>query len=111
MPARTKGRAKFDFRGRPFMWWVDRDYWLRIASIDKRFVIAFALGRVVDQPPILVVYGQEFLGLLPSEPRPVFLITLEPAGDSMGAWVDQLLAWSFDQLHELRRAEGPPRFS
>jgi hypothetical protein len=111
MPARTKGRAKFDFRGRPFVWWVDGDYWLRIASLDKRFVVAFALGRAIDQPPILTVHGQEFPGLEPSEPRPIYLITLEPSGGSMGAWVDQLLTWSFDQAHELKRVEGPPRFS
>jgi hypothetical protein len=110
MPARTKGRAKFDFRGRPFVWWVDGDYWLRIASLDKRFVVAFALGRAADQPPILTVHGHEFPGLEPSEPRPIYLITLEPAGNSMGAWVDQLLIWSFDQKHELTRADGPPRF-
>jgi hypothetical protein len=29
MPVRTKGRAKFEFRGRQFVWWVDGDYWLR----------------------------------------------------------------------------------
>ena len=109
MPARTKNRAKFDFRGRPFVWWVDRDRWLRIASLDKHFVVAFALGRASDQSPILTVHGQEFPGLEPSEPRPVYLRTLEPVGTSMGAWVEQLLAWSFDQ-HELTRAEGPPRF-
>jgi len=110
MPARTKGRAKFDFRGRAFVWWVDGDYWLRIASLDKRFVIAYALVRAIDQPPILTVHGQEFPGLEPSELRPIYLITSEPAGDSMGAKVDQLLAWSFDQTQELIRAEGPPRF-
>ena len=110
MPARTKGRAKFDFRGRPFVWWVDGDYWLRIASLDKRFVVAYALGRAADQPPILTVHGQEFPGLEPSEPRPIFLITAEPSGGSIGAWVDQLLTWCFDETHELVRAEGPPRF-
>jgi hypothetical protein len=46
------GRAKFDFRGRPFVWWVDGDFWLRIASLDKRFVVAYALGRTSDQPPV-----------------------------------------------------------
>jgi hypothetical protein len=110
MPARTKGRAKFDFRGRPFVWWVDGDYWLRIASLDKRFVVAYALGRAAGQPPILTVHGQEFPGLESSEPRPIYLITLEPTGKSMGAWVDQLLTWCFDHAPELIRADGPPRF-
>jgi hypothetical protein len=109
MPARTKGRAKFDFHGRPFVW-VDRDSWLRIASLDKRFVVAYALARALDQPPILAVHGQEFPGLKPSEPRPAYLVVPEPAGRSMGAQVNHLLAWAFDQPHDLVRADGPPRF-
>ena len=44
MPARTKGRVKFDFRGRRFVWWVDGDRWLRIASLDKKVVLAVPLG-------------------------------------------------------------------
>lgn len=110
MPARTKGRAKFDFHGRPFVWWVDGDYWLRIASLDKRFVVAYALGRALDQPAILTVHGQEFPGLKSSAPRPVYLLVPEPSGDSMGAWVEQLLKWAFDKSHELIQVEGPPRF-
>jgi hypothetical protein len=110
MPARTKGRARFDFRGRQFVWWIDGDYWLRITSLDKRFVVAFPLGRVSEQLPTLVVHGHEFPGLTPADSRPVYLVVPEPSG-SMGAWVDQILTWSFDESHELIRAEGPPRFS
>jgi hypothetical protein len=111
MPARTKGRATFDFRGRQFVWWIDGDRWLRIASLDKRFLVAFPLGRAIDQPPVLVVHGQEFPGLTPSDSRPVHLIVPEPSGGSMGAWVDQILAWSFDESHHLIRAGGAPQFS
>ena len=111
MPARTKGRAKFDFRGRAFVWWVDGDYWLRIASLDKKFAVAFALGRAPDQSPILTIHGNEFPGLESSGARPVYLIVPEPSGNSMGAWVDHLLSWSFDQSHELTQAAGPPKFS
>src|SRR5262249_58146236 len=110
MPARTKGRAKFDFRGRPFVWWVDGDFWLRIASLDKRFVVAYALGRASDQPPILTVHGHEFPGLEPSEPRPIYLRTLEPAGASMGAWVEQMLALAFYPQPEFARAGEAPSF-
>lgn len=110
MPARTKGRAKFDFHGRPFVWWIDGDYWLRIASLDKKFVVAFALGRAGDQPPILTVHGHEFPGLKRSATRPVYLIVPQPSG-SMGAWVDHLLRWSLDPSHELIEAAGPTQFS
>ena len=111
MPARTKGRAKFDFRGRPFVWWVDGDFWLRIASLDKRFVVSYSLGRAAGQPPILAVHGHEFPGLEPSESRPIYVVTLEPIGESIGVWVEQLLAWSFDHADELTRVEAPPQFS
>jgi hypothetical protein len=107
MPARTKGRAKFDFRGRPFVWWVDGDRWLRIASLDKKYVVAFPLGRAAGEPPILTVSGPEFPGLEISSSRPKYLIVPEPSGDSMGAWVDWLLQWSFDASHDLIETDGP----
>jgi hypothetical protein len=111
MPARTRRRAKFDFNGRPFVWWIDGDYWLRIASADKRFVVAFALGRAPGQLPILVVHGPEFLGLPSGGPRPAYLVVPEPRGGSMGAWVEELLTWSFSPRHQVVLSEVPPRFS
>lgn len=109
MPARTKGRAKFDFRGRPFIWWIEGDWWLRIASLDKRFVVAYPLGHSIYSPTTLVVHGPEFPGLR-NDQRPVFLVIPEPAGKSMGAWVDQILRWSFDASHELIFTDGPSPF-
>jgi hypothetical protein len=111
MPARTRGRAKFDFRGRPFVWWVDSDRWLRIASLDKRFVIAWPLGRRLDEPSTILVVGQEFPGIDAAEARPVRLLVPERVGPSMGAWVDHLLRWSFDPAHERVRYAGPVLFS
>jgi hypothetical protein len=110
MPARTKRRAKFDFNGRPFVWWIDGDYWLRIASMDKRFVVAYALGRALDQAPILVVDGPEFPGLGSGVPRPAYLVVPEPSGESMGAWIEELLTWSFTPRHQVALGEAPPRF-
>jgi hypothetical protein len=103
MPARTKRRAKFDFHGRPFVWWIDGDKYLRIASFDKSFVISLLLYNEADDPPHVEVIGQEFPGIDPAEPRPVRLYVTWPAGDSMGAWVDELLTWAFDPGKELRR--------
>ena len=110
MPSRTKSRAKFDFRGRPFVWWVDGDYYLRIASLDKKFIIAFPMGTEPNDPPVVEVIGSEFSGLDASEHRPVWIVVPRPLGKSMGAWVDQLLRWSFNPEHELIRFNGPPRF-
>ena len=111
MPARTKGRAKFDFRGRAFVWWVDADYWLRVSSLDKKFVIAYALGTAADTPPVVGVRGFEFPGIDRKEPRPVWLVAPElSGGPGMGSWVEQLLSWSFDPGHEINRTD-PPRFS
>jgi hypothetical protein len=99
MPARTKRRAKFDFRGRPFVWWIDGDRYLRISSLDKKFVIAVPMETGSDLP-FMEVIGHEFPGIDPSEPRPVRLVTPPPPGKSIGAWVDQLLTWSFDSATE-----------
>ncbi len=111
MPARTRGRAKFQFRDRLFVWWVDADRWLRIASQDKHFVVAYGLGRAVEQRPVLVVHGEEFPGLEPSDSRPIHLETVELTSNSMGSWVNDLLSWCFDESKILVRADAPPRFS
>ena len=112
MPARTKGRAKFDFRGRAFVWRVDGDYWLRVSSLDKQFVIAYALGRAAGTPPVVGVSGVEFPGIGRNEPRPVWLVAPElgHSGVGMGSWVEQLLSWSFDPGHEINRT-NPPQFA
>ncbi len=108
MPARTKGRAKFDFRGRPFIWWVDADYYLRIASLDKKFITAYPMGIEWGDPPVIEVIGSEFPGLDASESRPIWIVAPRLSGESMGAKVDQLLAWSFNPAHELIRSDAPP---
>jgi hypothetical protein len=111
MPARTRGRAKFDFRGRPFVWWVDGDRYIRISSLDKKFIIAFPIMAEVGRPPVIEVIGKEFAGLDSSERRPIWLKAPQPSPDKpIGAWVDDLLRWSFDPAHELVRIDGPARF-
>ena len=94
MPARTKRRAKFQFRGRAFVWWVDGARYLRICSADKKFVVAFHL---VGAPAVLDVIGQEFPGLDASQKRPIRLGLPQVDGRSMGALVDGLLRWVFDR--------------
>src|SRR3954463_15576862 len=96
MAARTKGRAKFDFHGRPFLWWVDGDRYLRITSLDKRFVIAYPIGTESHAPAVVEVIGSEFPGVEGSKGRPLWFIAPALPTTSMGAWVDRLLTWSFD---------------
>ncbi|MCC6359981.1 MAG: hypothetical protein IT450_14650 [Phycisphaerales bacterium] len=108
MPARTKGRAKFDFRGRAFVWWVDGDRYLRIASLDKKFVIALVLGT--EDCEVVEVSGAEFPGVETTEPRPLWFVAPPLPKTSMGAWVERLLTWSFDESQSRRRIDKPPRF-
>lgn len=110
IPARTKRRAKFDFCGRPFVWWVDGDRYLRIISSDKKFVIAVPLGIKNDCWPVVQIIGHEFPGIDPREQRPVVVAgpPLQTCG-SMGAWVDQTLRWAFNPAHELLRIAEPIR--
>src|SRR5687768_17262599 len=105
MPARTKGRARFDFRGRAFVWCGNRAYRLRVSSLDKKFVIASALWRAADTPPVVGVRGFEFPGIDRNQPLPVWLVAPELGdprgpGSSMGPLVEHLLSWSFDPGHE-----------
>jgi hypothetical protein len=110
MAARTKCRAKFDFHGRPFVWWIDGGYYLRISSLDKKFIVAYPLGIELDQPAVVEVIGPEFPGLGPQVCRPAWFIAPPVSRDSMGAWVSDLLTWSFDATRALEEA-GPPRFT
>ena len=69
MAIRKKGRSIIEVNGRSFVYWVHDEQEVRIASTDKRFVVAF---RWIGDP-LLTVSGQEFPDLSASEPRPVFL--------------------------------------
>jgi hypothetical protein len=114
MPARTKGRAKFNFHGRPFIWWVDGDRWLRIASLDKKFVVAVPLGVDYAVPPLLEVIGEEFPGLPEAMPRPVRLVTPRLFDNSalrgMGGWVESILEFAFDDGRATEIYTGDVKF-
>jgi hypothetical protein len=110
MAARTKGRAKFDFHGRPFLWWVDGDRYLRITSLDKKFIISYPMGTRSDAPAVVEVIGSEFPGIECSESRPMWFVAPTLPATSMGAWVDRLLTWSFDTSQKRERVNAPPRF-
>ena len=109
MPARTKGRAKFDFRGRPFVWWIENDKFLRIASGDKKFVIAYLIGTDPDEPVVEVI-GPEFAEIERTEPRPLWFVAPPLPAASVGTRVDRLLRWSFDTGQKRERVSARPRF-
>lgn len=102
MGVRKKGRAKFEYAGRTFVWWVDNSEWfIRIASDDKSFVVAYLRCGVPDLVGgLLAVHGPEFDGVTAAEPRPIWLVVPEEVSnavhESMGALVNALLDWCFD---------------
>jgi hypothetical protein len=110
MAARTKGRAKFDFHGRPFLWWVDGDRYLRITSLDKKFIIAYPVGTEPNSPAVVEVIGSEFPGVENSEARPLWFVAPTLPATSIGACVEVLLTWSFDTSLERERVYARPRF-
>ena len=98
MPARTKGRAKFNFRGRTFLWYITDDGRLHIHSLDKKFVIAVPLLRALNEPHVVDVIGQDFPGLDRTTARPIRIGLPEFAteANNMGALVNAVLRWAFD---------------
>ena len=83
MGVRAKGRHKITVGGRDFVWWVYNDgESLRIASEDKRFVVAYQLYYEGDARPLLRVSGPEFPGVARAAKRPVYLL---PPASSSGA--------------------------
>jgi hypothetical protein len=95
MPARTKRRAKFNFRGRQFVWWVDGDRLLRISSLDKRFVVALHLLGAPGKAAVLEVIGTEFPGAEAGRKRPFTIEVSDVFRPSMGATVDAVLSCAF----------------
>ena len=103
---RTKGRNRFDYNGRDFVWHIAREVELRIASTDKQFVVMYEL---IGDHPRLSVSGPEFLGVPPTLNRPVWLIPPHFGQRIGGALVREILDWSFDPSHQIIPYEGPPQ--
>jgi hypothetical protein len=101
MGVRRKGRAKFDFRGRTFVWYVSQDTYVRIASADKRYSVSY---NWYDSG-VLKVSGAEFPGLDAAEKRPVYLILPRFTYPNLGALVNSILSWSFDERQPRKHAE------
>lgn len=111
MSIRTKGRAKFDYDGRRFVWWVDSDIYLRIASADKQFVVSTPLHDLDSVGPLLAVLGPEFPGVSRTESRPVWFVPPKFSADSMGGHVANTLDWCFKtEDHERFAGDPPTRF-
>lgn len=110
MGVRKKGRTTLTHSGHEFVWWVDNDTYIRIASSDKSMVVAYLIYDVPeDVGGILCVNGPTFPGLSKTEQRPVWLVLPDSIRDafqqSMGAVVNAILAWCLDPEHEIIRYE------
>jgi hypothetical protein len=103
---RTKGRNRFDYNGRPFVWYVESETQLRIASVDKHFVVMLEL---VGHKPLMSVAGQEFLGIPASVKRPTWLVAPRFNQTVGGALVREILDWCFDPEHEINLYDGPKK--
>jgi len=88
MGIRKKGRAKFTFDGRLFVWWIDNEIYLRIASNDKRFVVAYLL---LGETSLLAVHGPEFPSLDHRKRPAWFTIPQLPATPNIGRHVNHIL--------------------
>ena len=92
MGIRKKGRAKFNFDGRVFVWWIDNEIYLRIASDDKRFVVAYLL---LGETSLLAVHGPEFPGLDDRKRPAWFTIPQLAAEPEIGRHVNHILTVCF----------------
>ena len=111
MSIRRKGRARFDYHGRQFVWWVDNDTYLRIASADKQFVVAYLLFDPDSVGPLLAVHGPEFPGVSNKDSRPVLLVPPKFSADSMGGHVADVLDWCFGTEKHERFAGTLPAYA
>ena len=105
MAIRTKGRVRFDYNGRPFVWHVADEVVLRIASADKHFSVAYEL---IGNNPLLAVGGPEFVGIAKSVSRPAWIVPPKFNARVSGRLVREVLNWCFDPDHEIIPYEGQP---
>ena len=90
MAIRKKGRSRFFYLGREFSWYVHKELELRIASTDKKFVVAVNLSA----PYEIRVSGEDF----PREQHKERPLTMEYSGelgDSMGKAAANIVEWAF----------------
>lgn len=87
----TERRSQIEVAGRRFVWYVHGETHIRIASEDKRFVVAYRwLGE-----PELTVSGSEFPRLAASAPRPFVLRPPEFSYRSPAGLARQIIRWAF----------------
>lgn len=108
MGVRKKGRTKFTHSGDDYVWWVDNDTYIRIASADKSLVVAYLIYDVSnDVGGILAVHGPSFPGIDRNEKRPIWLVVpheiMADSERSMGAMVNAIITWCLDEEHEIVR--------
>lgn len=89
MGVRKQGRSVVEVGDRRFVWHVHRDTHVRIASEDKRFVVAY---RWTDEPELSVI-GPEF----PRAPSPLRPFAVRPpafAYRGPGELARQVIEWA-----------------
>ncbi|HEY1068596.1 MAG TPA: hypothetical protein VGE52_20900 [Pirellulales bacterium] len=100
---RTKGRNRFDYHGRGFVWHVAREVELRIASTDKSFAVMYEL---IGGRPLIAVSGPEFPGIPATLKRPTWIVPPSFSHSLGGTLVREILDWCFDPAHEIKPYEG-----
>lgn len=105
MAIRKKGRAQFNYNGRQFVWYVHREIYLRIASVDKQFSVTYEL---IGNTPLMGVTGPEFIGLPNTVRRPALIVPPPFSAEMGGRTVRQILDWCFDPNHVIAPYDGPP---
>lgn len=104
MGVRKKGRTRFECLGETFVWYFD-EWYIRIASEDKSFVIAYFMGGPWGDEAHLEVHGHRFPGIERTKRRPVRVLIPEAVLDefqsSTGAFINALIRWCLDESHTL----------
>jgi hypothetical protein len=88
MGIRKKSRAKFTFDGHLFVWWIDNEIYLRVASDDKRFVVGYLL---LGDSSLLAVHGPDFPGLDDNQRPAWFTIPPLAATPDIGRHVNHII--------------------
>lgn len=108
MGTRKKKRAVFEYLGEDFYWYQD-DWYVRVYSEDKKFVVAYFMGNPWGDRPHLEVHGPRFPGIETSQTRPVLLCVPSFVTDewtnSLGAFINSLIRWSLRETHKLKYYE------
>ncbi|WP_237066872.1 hypothetical protein [Microbulbifer guangxiensis] len=105
MASKGKGRRKLFYESRLYYWYIKDEYWLRIYSEDKQFIVHYELA---GPHPVLVVIGSEFKAVSDAD-RPMWVEAPKLDLEFGPKLVKEIISWSLDHQEDVKAHFDRPK--